>query len=174
MEPEIIGLLHKDHLATLALLERLENDLNRRGISGMPAFEDSAFQILLSDLIILLESEVKEHFTFEEDHLFPLFSQHINPDIPEMLKQEHDTIRPLADLTVAHARAALEHGFDNQLWKTFHDDAFELIEREIFHIQKEEMGFLSNLGPFINPSKDIDLTTAYIELKEQSNREGVN
>lgn len=168
MNPAITTSLHTDHLATLSLLERLEDDLSRRGVSDMPAFEDLAFQDLLSELVLLLESEVKEHFAFEEEHLFPLFAQHINPGIPQMLKEEHDIIRPLAEVTVLRARTALKHGFDGELWKVFHDDSLELIEREIFHIQKEEMGFLPNLGLFIKSSEDGELSATYAELKERA------
>lgn len=168
MDPSIARFLHEDHSATLSLLEHLEDDFKRRGISNTPAFEDYEFQALLSDLIQLLESEVKGHFTFEEEHLFPLFAQHINPGIPLMLKEEHDIIRPLAEVTVLRARTALNHGFDAELWKVFHDDSLELIEREVFHIQKEEMGFLPNLGLFIKPSEDGDLSATYAELKERA------
>ena len=174
MNPTIVTSLHDDHIATLSLLECLENDLKRRGLSGMPAFEDFAFQNLLSDLILLLESEVKEHFMFEEEYLFPLFAQHINPGIPIMLKEEHDIIRPLAEITVLRARVALEHGFDDELWKIFHDECFELIEREVFHIQKEEMGFLPNLESFIKPSEDIDLSAKYTEIKKRTCLETTN
>lgn len=164
MNLSITKALHRDHLTTLALLERLENDLNRQGAANPADASNGATRSLLTDLTTVLESEVKGHFAFEETHLFPRFAEYIDPGIPYMLRDEHEIIRPLAESIVRQARAALANGFDADTWKVFHEQGLELVEREVFHIQKEEMGFLPTLEQIIEPSDDAELSMAYGEI----------
>lgn len=164
MNLNITKALHRDHLTTLALLERLENDLHRQGPATPPDADDSTIRALLSDLTTVLEAEVKGHFAFEEKHLFPRFAEYIDPGIPAMLQDEHEIIRPLAESIVRQARAALAGGFDAGTWRIFHEQGLELVEREVFHVQKEEMGFLPTLEQIIEASDDAELSMAYGEI----------
>jgi len=155
--------LHRDHQTTLALLERLEADLNRFGPTTPPAPDDAAFRALLSDLKSVLEAEIKGHYAFEEAHLFPLFAAEIDPGISEMLAGEHEIIRPLAATLVERAGQALADGFDQTTWAKFYAEGQELVEREVFHIQKETMGFLPALEQIIDEDADAALSMAYAE-----------
>ncbi|MEW5728037.1 MAG: hemerythrin domain-containing protein, partial [Pseudomonadota bacterium] len=52
-------------------------------------------------------------------------------------------------------------GFDDASWRDFADAAHELVEREIFHIQKEEMGLLAAISALVDPATDQRLAEAY-------------
>jgi DUF438 domain-containing protein len=164
----ILKALHEDHLATLALLERLEAAVTRQGPGEPPAADDATFRSLLPDLIATMEAEISAHFSFEEQHLFPRFAEFVDPSIPTMLQGEHDVIRPLAGALTEMAREALDKGFSEQTWNDFYDKGLELVEREVFHVQKEEMGFLPALDQFLDPADDGELTMAYGEAKAGS------
>lgn len=162
-ELKITKALHRDHQNTLALLERLEQEVNRQGSASAPAQDDAGMRALLTDVKTVLEAEVKGHFAFEEEHLFPRFAENVDPGITTMLAGEHEIIRPLATSLVESARSALEAGFDDAAWATFHSEALELVEREVFHIQKETMGFLPTLEHIFEEEDDAELTMAYAE-----------
>jgi hemerythrin-like domain-containing protein len=162
-ELSITKALHRDHVATLAMLEKLETDLNRQGASSTPSADDTTWRSLLTGLIAVLEADVKGHFAFEESRLFPTFSEYVDPGIPTMLQEEHEIIRPLAEALLANAKGALENGFDDASWSAFHAQGLELVEREVFHIQKEEMGFLPALEQILEPEDDAELSMAYSE-----------
>ncbi|MDP6305136.1 MAG: hemerythrin domain-containing protein [Alphaproteobacteria bacterium] len=162
---EILRNLHEEHAAMLALLERLEKLLAAHGPEDPPDTGDADTAALLEELATTLSEDVTYHYAFEENHLFPRFGQAFDPGIPEMLRQEHELIRPLAGRLVAAATAAKEGGFDATGWSQFHAAGHELVEREVFHIQKEEMGFLPGLDRILEPSDDAPLLTAYGEIK---------
>jgi hemerythrin-like domain-containing protein len=162
-ELSITKALHRDHVATLALLENLETDLNRQGKGTPPSTDDITWRSLLTKLMAVLQADVKGHFEFEETRLFPTFSEYVDPGIPTMLQEEHEIIRPLAEALLSAAKEALENGFDDNSWSTFHAQGLELVEREVFHIQKEEMGFLPALEQILEPDDDAELSMAYSE-----------
>jgi hemerythrin-like domain-containing protein len=150
-------------VATLALLEKLETELNRQGASEIPSADDPAWRNLLTEMAAVLEADVKGHFAFEESRLFPVFSEYVDPGIPTMLQEEHEIIRPLAEALLTSARLALQSGFDAAGWTDFYNQGLELVEREVFHIQKEEMGFLPALEQVLEPDDDAELSMAYSE-----------
>lgn len=157
----ILSLLHKDHMATLALLERVETQLRGCSVSQVPDGSDDAMNGLLADMNAVLKQEISTHFAFEEEHLFPKFSQMFDPGIPMMLQGEHEVIRPLA-ARLREIIAASEGGaFTAENWAEFLDKAQELVEREVFHVQKEEMGFLPALQRLLSAEDDEVLTNTY-------------
>ena len=93
-ELSITKALHRDHVATLAMLEKLETALNKQGGSTAPSPDNSEWRSLLSELVAILEADVKGHFAFEESRLFPIFIEYVDPGIPTMLLEEHEIIRP--------------------------------------------------------------------------------
>ncbi|MCB2100435.1 MAG: hemerythrin domain-containing protein [Rhodobacterales bacterium] len=161
----IVQTLHEDHMATMALLERLEGTLRRLGSGPAPATDDPDLSRVLTDAVAVLEEEIGHHYQFEEDHLFPRFAEAIDAGIPNMLRDEHSAIRPVARRMADLARGARAGGFSDAEWGEFVRLGGELIEREVFHIQKEEMGFLPALEQVIDPDDDGDLSMAYAELK---------
>lgn len=163
----VLKSLHEDHVATLGVLERVETTLSRLGPNKVPAADDAVIKPLLSDLTAIMRSEMTAHFGFEEEYLFPRFMEFADAGIPMMLKGEHDTLRPLAQKLEEVANKAKLDGFTAETWNQFYKLALELVEREVFHIQKEEMGFLPALDQYLDPAEDNTLTLAYAEAKSK-------
>lgn len=157
--------LHKDHMTTLQLLERLEAALSPKSAQQPPDTGDMALRDLLTEVASVLQAEVTSHFAFEEENLFPRFSEQLESFVPEMLLGEHEIIRPLANQLVDLARQALEQGFDAQSWAAFREAGLEIAEREVFHVQKEEMGFLPGLEQILDEDESTRLNVAYLQAK---------
>lgn len=157
----VLRTLHNEHMAVLALLERLETFLKKRKTTP-PGAGDAEAASLCADLAASMDSEIGHHYAFEEQYLFPRF-----PDggIPMMLHGEHDMIRPIAARLSELARAAGANGFAAADWTEFRNLGLEMVEREIFHIQKEEMGFLPALDQMLPPGAGAELEQAYAALK---------
>jgi hypothetical protein len=154
-------LLHRDHMATVAALEGLERLISR---NRKPPVADAAFRTALGDLAALARAEVEAHFGFEEGQIFPLFLAQGQTGIVEILTQEHETILPLARRVATMAEGGAADGFDPDGWAAFRLAAGELIERELFHIQKEEMGLLAGIAMLIDPATDTRLAEAFAAL----------
>lgn len=163
MYPSYTGaLLHDDHAATILLLQDLEAYLDRA--KGVPAFDEAA-RTLMDRLATSLRREVEGHFGFEENHLFPVFTACGETGIVTMLTQEHRAILPLALEVAEAAKGALDSGaFAAATWETIKTAGTELIEREMFHIQKEEMGLLTAIAMLVDPATDQQLAKTYREV----------
>ncbi len=146
--------LHDDHVATLALLGRLEALLGRHARTSAPASGDPEAARLLKDLITAVETEIGVHFAFEEDATFPLLAASGGGEMIELLTGEHGEILPLAHRLVALAKRAREAGFSAESWSEFHGAGAELITRLVSHIEKEEMGFLPALDEALDEDTD--------------------
>ncbi|MEO5336563.1 MAG: hemerythrin domain-containing protein [Magnetospirillum sp. WYHS-4] len=162
----ILQTLHEEHMSVLALLERLETYLGKRDAGSPPSAGDGETAALLGDLVASMEGEISHHYSFEEQHLFPRFMELAGPGIPMMLKDEHDSIRPVAKRLADLGRAAQAGAFDAATWKEFHELGLEMVEREVFHVQKEEMGFLPALDQMLPPDAGPALADAYAALKK--------
>ena len=168
-QTQIAALLHDEHLKTLAALQSLESLLRRHPGNRTPDLAQDAIQAALRNVIAALESDIQNHFAFEETYLFPLLEQAGEFGITGILQDEHESIRPLAkDISAMAASALDDSGFADAAWKDFHGLGMELCEREIFHIQKEEMGLLGVLGAFVDPEMDAQLSSIYQSLDRQA------
>ncbi len=152
------ALLHQDHLQTIAILQSLDELVGRH--RNPPAVEGDV-RNELQRLAATMRAEVEQHFGFEENHLFPEFRRRGEVGIVTMLTHEHRAILPLALEAADRAEAALAGGFDAAAWQAFRDTASELVEREIFHIQKEEMGLLAAISALLDPATDAALAETY-------------
>lgn len=161
MQTQIGALLHEDHMATIETLQALEEFLGRH---RAPPVVDGAAKDFLKRLSSTLREEVEKHFGFEENHLFPVFLERGESGIVMMLTHEHRTILPLAVQVADMADAAAEAGFAEHTWRDFHDTGSELVEREIFHVQKEEMGLLAAISALVNPEVDARLAETYRQV----------
>lgn len=152
-------LLHEDHMATIETLQQLEEFLGRN--RSAPKLDATA-KAFLERLAATLREEVEKHFGFEENHLFPEFVQRGENGIVMMLTMEHRAILPLAVRVADLASAAAAAGsFVEQDWRDFADAGAELVEREIFHIQKEEMGLLAAISALVDRDTDARLADTY-------------
>lgn len=157
--------LHEDHMATVRVLEKLEAALSRIGRKTPPPPQDPDLTRLLHDVAAVMQSEITGHFAFEEDHLFPLVEELGDTPMLAILRDEHATIRPLALRITEAIKAAHGNGFAPDDWAGFYDLGLELAERETFHIQKEEMGFLPLLDEIVEPEDDSALSMAFAEAR---------
>lgn len=158
-QTRIGALLHEDHMETVQMLQALEELVGTRS-KGPPAV-DEAMKARLTGIESTIRAEVEKHFGFEEGHLFPVFTALGESGIVIMLTHEHRAILPLALQVADLAAAAVQGGFDAQGWQDFRDAASELVERELFHIQKEEMGLLSAISALVDPETDARLAETY-------------
>ncbi|MBC7954109.1 MAG: hemerythrin domain-containing protein [Rhodospirillaceae bacterium] len=160
-QTKIGTLLHEDHMSTIETLQELEEFLGRN--KSAPKLDDTA-RAFLTGLAATLREEVEKHFGFEENHLFPVFIARGETGIVMMLTQEHRAILPLAVQVAELATIAAASGFDAQNWLDFRDAGSELVEREIFHVQKEEMGLLAAISALVAPDVDARLAETYAQV----------
>ncbi len=100
--------LHDEHMATLALLERLGRFVASK---EAPKTVDIDTRIFLIDLAAAFESEIWHHFAFEEKYLFEYLVKSGDTELAQHLTTEHEQIRDIGGRTVAMARAAAISAF---------------------------------------------------------------
>ena len=158
---QIGSLLHEEHLHTIGTLQRLEDYLSRQTSKRPPDPSQTDVRTVLESLLGLA-AEVERHFGFEENQLFPLLSKSGEVGMVALLTEEHAIIRPLSAGLADQAKEAIASGaFAADRWKDFHGRAMELCEREVFHIQKEEMGLLAAISMLVDPEDDARLAELY-------------
>jgi hemerythrin-like domain-containing protein len=156
--------LHDEHLATVALMERLEQLIARHKPGSPPDTADRGVMQLFSDLSAGLETEIEHHFTFEEDYLFSYLRAIGDEAIGAHLTDEHLAIRPLGKRMAGLARAASANGFDAAQWNEFRRVGAELCDRLFAHVQKEEMALLPLLEENMDADTEARLYREYVEI----------
>jgi hemerythrin-like domain-containing protein len=145
--------LDEEHRAALALFERLDRALARRDAGAAEITE------LAAPLVRHLDHEVGRHFDFEEQQLFTRLAQFGDTGIVTVLTDEHEAIRAVAEELLPLARdAAAGRLADLPAFKRL---AFELVERQVSHIQKETMALLPMLDDLLDDDTDRELALAY-------------
>lgn len=162
LEFRVSRILNDEHLAVLALLERLERFLRNHPAAEPPASGVEEVVRMLGDLTAAIEGEVTRHFAFEEEVLFPLIVADGSGELVELLREEHDTIRPVGKELVERARAGLANGFDEADWRTFHRLAGELVDRLSDHATKEQGALLSVLEEMLDADDDNRMADGYL------------
>ena len=146
--------LHDEHLTSIDLLGRVERALARS--------EDVDWPPLAAALVRQLEHEIDRHFGFEEQQLFPRMADAGDGDLVELLSEEHESIRAVADELLPLARATAATGTpDAGSTATLRGLVLELIERQVAHIQKETMALLPLLDDLLDDDTDRELAFAY-------------
>ena len=151
--------LDNDHRANLDLLGRVEQALARTARARMA--HDPELARLAGALARQLEQDVGPHFDFEERDLFPRLADAGEGDIAALLAEEHEAIRAVAAEVLPLARAAAAGTLDGAGWDLFKRAAFELVERQVAHIQKETMALLPMLEDLLDEDADRELAFAY-------------
>lgn len=150
---QVSQLLDDEHRNSIALLDRVGHALT----SG----DAGALQPLVAPLVRQLEHEIGHHFGFEEAELFPRLAEAGDGELAELLTEEHDTLRAVADELLPLARAlaggTLADGQRAQMQRL----ASELVERQVAHIQKETMALLPMLDDLLDDETDRQLAFAY-------------
>ena len=155
--------LHEEHRANLALLGRIEAALGRAphrptDTTSAPAAELAR---LIGALQRQIEHDVERHFGFEERELFSRMADAGENDIATLLAEEHDAIRDLAAELLPLTRAFADGSLDDAGWQALARGALELVERQVSHIQKEEMALLPMLEDLLDDDTDRQLAMDY-------------
>jgi hemerythrin-like domain-containing protein len=156
-------MLHDEHCATVALMERLEHLIARHRPDNPPDIGDRNVTQLISDLCACMEAEVEHHFAFEEEHLFTYLEAAGDEAIGAHLRDEHTAIRPLGTRIATVGREAAAQGFDGARWKEFRGLGQELCERMLAHVQKEEMALLPLLEEILDSETEARLLQQYVD-----------
>jgi hemerythrin-like domain-containing protein len=151
--------LHDEHRANLELLGRVEAAFGRATRAG--AGYELAVRQLAEALAQQVEQDVGRHFGFEERELFSRLSAAGDGDIAELLTEEHAAMRELADELLPLARACAAGTLEEAHWDALRRLALEQVERQVSHIQKEEMALLPMLDDLLDDDTDRELAMAY-------------
>lgn len=151
--------LHEDHRAILDLLGRAEQALVRAPRGDGARTPD--LMKLMAALGRSLEHDIDRHFGFEERELFPRLNQAGDGAIAALLFEEHEAIRAVAQELLPLASAAAAGSLDAAGWDALKRDALEMVERQVAHIQKEEMALLPILDDLLDDETDRQLAFDY-------------
>jgi hemerythrin-like domain-containing protein len=146
--------LHDEHLANIALLQRIGQLLAAQGRA--PPDNNQAVQRLLSDLGSGMASEVKRH-------LFTYLDSVGESAIGAHLTEEHSILRPLIAQLCEIARTTRECGFDAGSWNEFQHLGAEVCGQLSAHIQKEEIALLPLIEENMDSETEIQLYQDYME-----------
>lgn len=149
-QTQVANSLHNEHVAVIALMERLE-----RAVSvSLDQVDPKTLNRLLDDLLAAMELEVIPHFEFEEQSLFPILRDEGAGDLSDLLTDEHRAIRRLGDQVQTAAKAVKEDGLSADSWDAFRHPAAEFGERLSAHASMEEVGLVSLLDDCIDDDQD--------------------
>jgi hemerythrin-like domain-containing protein len=151
--------LHKEHRANLDLLGRAEQALTRAPRGDGPR-EPELIKLVVA-LARSLEQDIGRHFGFEEKELFPRMAEAGDGEIAMLLTEEHEAIREVAEELLPLTRAAAAGTLDGAGWDALKRGALELVERQVAHIQKEEMALLPLLDDLLDDETDRQLAFDY-------------
>ena len=151
--------LHDDHAVNLQLLGRAEQAFGRA--AGAGAASDAELLKLLALLARELEHDVKRHFEFEEQELFPRLTESGDGGMAALLMEEHVAIRAVAAELLPLAHAAPVIGLDAAGRDALKRTVLELAERLVSHIQKEEMALLPLIDDLLDEETDRQLAFGY-------------
>jgi hemerythrin-like domain-containing protein len=156
----ISQVIHDEHRATIALMERLEQLLARH--RREPPEIAAGVAQLLADLATGVEADVRRHFDFEEGRLFTYLEAAGDEAIGAHLSDEHSAMRPLGMRLAEVAREAAARGFNEASWAEFRHLGQEFCERVIAHVQKEEMALLPLLEETMDADAEMRLYEEYV------------
>jgi len=162
-ENRVCQKIHDEHMATLALLERLERFV---AAGTPPDAAEPATRRMLLDLAVAFENEIWRHFSFEEKHLFNYFDESGEPEMARHLIDEHVQIRSLGTLLITMARSAAASGFTPAVWNEFRPLARQLAEQLSAHAQKEEGVLIPLMQDSMDGETEERLYLAYVMNEE--------
>jgi hemerythrin-like domain-containing protein len=151
--------LHEEHRANLELLGRIEQAFGRAPRRAAGA--DPELLRLVAALGRQITHDVERHFEFEERELFTRMADSGEGDIAALLTEEHEAIRDVAAELAPLVAAAAQGTLDEAGWQALARGALELTERQVAHIQKEEMALLPLLEDLLDDDTDRQLAMDY-------------
>ena len=160
-ESQVSRMLDDEHRTNLDLLGRVEQAFARlpRGATA-PGAELAQ---LLDVFARHVEGDIGRHFEFEEDELFPRLADAGEGDIAALLTEEHEAIREVARELLPLTRAAATGTIDAPGLDALRRGVFEMVERQVAHIQKETMALLPMVDQLLDEETDRELAFAHAE-----------
>jgi iron-sulfur cluster repair protein YtfE (RIC family) len=165
MQTHIARSLHDEHMATLALLARLEALLCRHGPAAEPDAAAAPVAAPLRELVRAVALELGPHFAFEESHLFPLLADSGAQEMVALLTEEHAELLPCTQRLAELARQGQAQGFGPARWAAFHAGGAALAGALAAHVEKEEMGLLPALDALLDAETDGRFAMEYAALR---------
>ena len=156
----ITEIMHEEHMTTLAMIADVEG-LLAGGKQHPPDVTAIATRSTLGQFAAAIEDEVRKHFAFEEDHLFPRLADSGDAALGQELIHEHEAILPIGLHLTALAKRALEEGFSADDWSEFFAQGGEFVARLQPHVDKEEKALLPILDEIIDREADFELCEMY-------------
>jgi hemerythrin-like domain-containing protein len=155
--------LHEEHRANLELLGRVELAMGSTSRAALRRAVSPGSELvrLVAALERQVVHDVERHFVFEEDELFARMAASGDGGIAALLAEEHAAIRDVAAELLPMARAAAAGLLDDAGWAALAGSALELVERQVSHIQKEEMALLPMLEDLLDDETDRRLAMEY-------------
>jgi hemerythrin-like domain-containing protein len=146
--------VHRQHLETLALIDRIDSALAK---TKPATAAEPAWMSVQQALALHLTGETERHFALEQDHLFPVLQASGDGDIADLLTEEHEAITAVAAQILALIGADGRRALSPAEWGQFRQLALEFVERQVGHIQKEEMSLLPVLDDALDEERDAEL-----------------
>ncbi|MCC7058984.1 MAG: hemerythrin domain-containing protein [Burkholderiaceae bacterium] len=158
-QSQVSHALDEEHRTNLDLLGKVESAFARAPRSG--ASRNPDLVKVAAMFARHLQQDVHRHFDFEEQELFTRLTDAGEGDIAELMVEEHEAIRAVADEMLPLARAAAAGELDDEGWNRLKVGALEMVERQVSHIQKETMALLPVLEDLLDEDTDRELAFAY-------------
>lgn len=150
---EISRRLSREHQDVAALLARLENFIRLFGDGPQPEWQGQETRRILSDLKGVLRTELPNHFSIEEQELFPLYAQEGGADMVELLLADHRVILDLLEEIKPLLEKALgsSDGLSQTEWDAFRAKCNVFVTELGSHAEKEEFGFVPAVDELLDP-----------------------
>lgn len=143
--------LSSEHQNVIRVLGRFGRFLASAGTDAEPDWTDPDVRELLGDLRIVVESEVPNHFTIEEEELFPRLLERGCGGMVNLLLGEHQIILGLiAEVAPIISTAATQRPVGKEDWKTLLEKGGILVSALSTHAEKEECGFVPRIDQLID------------------------
>jgi hemerythrin-like domain-containing protein len=161
---QITKTLHDEHMHATSVLERMELLFNQFNRDEKPDYTSPDVSKLLGDVSALIDVDLKIHFAFEEDRLFPLLADEGETSMGDLLIDDHKEITPIGLSLGEATKTARANGFTFESWDNYRKLGSEFVERLLSHIEKEEVGLGPMLEDLLDEEQDRELSMEYAGL----------
>ena len=156
--------LHEEHFRILVCICDLQNRVS--GEAGERSFnrDDDQEHEEMHGLIGALD-HVLAHHAFEENVIFPLIRADGDPDVADLLEEEHLVIEPTTQRLRALTVDILQHGPGNGRWTEFRAVAQKLFSQMLDHLENEEAIILQRLDRLLDAATDHRLALQHLSSR---------
>lgn len=160
---EITRRLSREHHDVGQLMARLQSLL--AAAASQPDWRDPRARRVLADLKAALEGEIPRHFAIEESELFPLIAEEGDPEMVDLLQEDHRTILALAAEIRPLVVHALERGvLELDRWESLRSRGQAFATELASHADKEELGLVPALDELLDADEDRRIQSRYAAM----------